>query len=248
MTYNYTDISLGEFPGEISLIIYSPSCVCRCPWCFNKHLLKKKMLTYKQMKDAIDEHRKFITAVVFTGGEPLLNPNLSKAIKYAKDVGLKIKINTNGLVAQKRDYNWRMPWIDYLNISLKGLYNDYQNIIVEEIYDSLFIGANITEYSFVYSPTIWPDQLLYKFKLFLSKKIASNWHETICCNKWTRPDIFTISQMQTGDCLNPQYNDCKVPNEDECIKAAKLFSDIPRTKLIVETKEFGRKYINIKKL
>jgi hypothetical protein len=54
--------------------------------------------------------------------------------------------------------------------------------------------------------------------------------------------------MQTGDCLNPQYNDCKVPNEDECIKAAKLFSDIPRTKLIVETKEFGRKYINIKKL
>ena len=84
--FSRSDISLGEYPGEISLIIYTGSCVCTCPWCFNASLLNQKPLSYKQMKDAIDEHMGFITSVVFTGGEPLLNPFLIKTIKYAKEI------------------------------------------------------------------------------------------------------------------------------------------------------------------
>ena len=82
MTYNYTDISLFEIPNEVSLIIYNPRCNMRCPWCFNPSLLNKKPLSYKQMKDAIDEHKDFITAVVFSGGEPLTNPYINKIIQF----------------------------------------------------------------------------------------------------------------------------------------------------------------------
>lgn len=242
MIGSYTDISLGEFPNEISLIIYSPSCTCHCPWCFNSELLDKKPLSFKQMKDAIDEHGDFITAVVFSGGEPLNNPYLGKTIRYCKDKGLKIKINTNGLVSDHLRKNIFLPYVDYMNISIKGIRMNYDYILKSPKVHSCTPLCDTLEYSFVYSKSIWPEPYLNLFRDFLLNKISFDW-STMFSHKWSRPDIFTVSQIQTGDCLNSQYNDCHVPTESECIKVAKMFQDVPKKKLIVETKEFGRKAV-----
>ena len=99
------------------------------------------------------------------------------------------------------------------------------------------------EYSFVYSPTIWPKPHLYVFSEFLRHQIKRDWHYLFRSDRWNKPDIFTVSQMQTGNCLDPQYNSCCVPTQQECIDAAYIFQDIPRKKLMVETKEFGRTII-----
>lgn len=242
MIYSYTDTSLGEYPGEVSLIIYTGRCTSRCPWCFNPDLLNKKPLSHKKMKDAIDEHLDFITAVVFSGGEPLLNPFIIKAIKYAKEKGLKVKINTNGLVDEHNLKNMFIPYVDYLHISLKGSYEDYDNILSAKKVFSAVPHCETLEYSFVYSYSIWPQKKLEGFHTFLKEIISYDW-STLFSNRWSRPDIFTVNQIQTGDCLNPQYNNCSVPNEKECINVASIFSDIPKNKLIVETKEYGRKVL-----
>lgn len=242
MTYSYTDISLGEYPKEISLIIYTGRCTSRCPWCFNSELLNKKPLSYKKIKDAIDEHLEFITAVVFTGGEPLLNPFLIKSIKYAKSKGLKVKINSNGLVDKHNLKNVYIPYVDYLHLSLKGSYKDYENVLKTKSVFSVVPHCETLEYSFVYSYSIWPQRKLEKFHDFLKETIAYDWM-SLFSDRWSRPDIFTVSQIRVGDCLNPQYNNCSVPTEKECINVANMFSDIPSKKLIVETKEYGRKVL-----
>lgn len=239
MTYNYTDISLHEYPGEIALILYTGKCNLRCPWCFNKGLYNKEPLSYKQMKDAIDEHRDFITAVVFSGAEPLYNPYLRKILKYCVDSGLKTKLNTNGLVPNNVQKNRFTPYVNYANISLKGLPEDYQVIIKDKSDWNWLIHCDTLEYSFVYSPPLWPQAKLKKFYIFLKDKISYDWR-TMFDSRWTQPDIFTISQIKTGNCSNIQYNNCRIPNEKECIEVAKLFSDIARKKTIVETRENGR--------
>lgn len=240
--FSYTDISLQEIPGEISLVLYTGTCPCRCPWCFNSDLLDKKPLSFKQMKDAIQEHDDFITAVVFSGGEPLNNPFLIKTIKYCKDKGLKIKLNTNGLVDDNLKKNIFLPYVDYINISLKGIRVNYDYVLKSPKVHPCIPLCNTLEYSFVYSRHIWPDVYLKLFRDFLLNKISFDW-STAFSYKWSQPDIFTVSQVQVGNCLNPQYNDCNVPTESECIEVAKIFKDIPKKKLIVETKEFGRKSI-----
>lgn len=233
-TYKYTDISLGEFPGEISLILYNQKCIHYCPFCFNPDLLNGENLTWKQMKDAIDEHEDFITSVVFSGGEPCLIPHLKKAIQYCKSKGLKIKLNTSGLIDNKTSNSW-LPYVDYINCSLKP------NLFSSQDLKPVYLHAKTLEYSFVYSPTFLTKTYLKQYHDFLINKISSDWASVF--DVWFQPDIFTISQIQVGDCLNTQYNDCKVPNEQDCIKVAKIFDDIPKKKLIVETKEFGRKIV-----
>ena len=247
MTYNYTDISLKEFPGEISLILYSGSCSCICPWCFNPELLKYKPLSYKQMKDAIDEHSNFITAVVFSGGEPLLNPFLIKTINYAKSKNLKVKLNTNGLVDERNIKNTFIPFVDYINISVKGNWGDYDKVLKISKVSSIIPRCNTLEYSFVYSPSIHSKILLKEKADFFKKQISPNWF-TLFINRWSKPDVFTISQMQNDECLDSNYCDCRVPTRKECLEVAKIFSDIPRKKLIIETKESGRESIPFKKV
>ena len=110
---------------------------------------------------------------------------------------------------------------------------------------ALTLHADIIEYSFVYSPCIWNEKRLSSFYTFLNNKIKSDWR-TSFTDSWTKPDILTISQLQTGRCLNSDYNECTVPNKAECIKVANMFKGIPKKKLMIETKEYGREEVKIK--
>lgn len=237
MTFHYSDISLQEYPGEISLILYSPGCNYYCPWCFNPDLRNKSPITFKQVKEAVEEHRDFITAVVLSGGEPYMNPYLDKIINYLKSTGLKIKINTNGYMPENDRGILTRGWIDYLHISLKPL--DLCTCLKSSIYNWMMHG-DLLEYSFVYSSTFLPKPLLNKWANQLNKKLdPTHWF----MSDFYKPNVFTISQLQVGDCLNPQYNNCSVPTREDLLEIAPLFKNIPRDKLIIETKEYGRENI-----
>ena len=237
MTFQYTDVSLNEYPGEVTLVIYSGGCNYYCPWCFNGDLRKKEPISFKKVKEAVEEHRDFITAVCLTGGEPNVNPQYDKILTYLKSTGLKIKINSNGFIPlHNRGTRTSGQWIDYLHIALKPL--DICTCIKQSI-PNWRISGDIVEYSFVYSSTFLPKPLLERW----AKQINDNILKGHWLDSWTRPDIFTISQLQTGNCLNPQYNHCKVPTRDELVDVALLFSEIPLRKLLIETKEYGRERI-----
>lgn len=240
MIFQYTDISLNEFPGEVSLVIYSGGCNMYCPFCFNPELREKFPITFKQVKDAVQEHKDFITAVVLTGGEPSFNPQFGKIMSYLKDTGLKIKVNTNGLMPKTGRGVRKTAWIDYLHVSLKP---PKLCICTKPSTMNFFLSGKILEYSFVYSKSFFTKLDLNEWVLQLNHKIlGKNWWEN-----WTRPDIFTISQMQIGHCLNKNYNTCSVPTREELLEVADFFKNIPTRKLIIETREFGREVVWNKK-
>jgi len=240
MTYQYTDVSLHEFPGEVSLVIYSGGCNMYCPFCFNPELREKEPISFKQVKEAVKEHRDFITAVVLTGGEPGFNPQFGKIMSYLKDTGLKIKLNTNGYMPERGRGVRRTAWIDYLHISLKP---PALCTCVKPSVGNFFLSGQILEYSFVYSKSFFPKPILDEWVNTLNEKINhGHWLE-----RWTRPEIFTISQMQIGHCLNKYYNHCSVPSRAELLEVAYLCKDIPSRHLVIETKEYGREIVWKKK-
>jgi MoaA/NifB/PqqE/SkfB family radical SAM enzyme len=60
-----------------------------------------------------------VRIVDFTGGEPLLHPDLPRFLRAAKKVGLKTTVTTNGLLYPKLAPDLA-GWVDLLHISIDG--------------------------------------------------------------------------------------------------------------------------------
>ncbi len=91
--------SMVDYPGCISAVLFTQGCNMDCFYCHNRTLLSPKATKlYDPDAILVDlEKRKFlIDAVVLSGGEPTLQPDLPSYIRRMKELGFKIKLDTNG--------------------------------------------------------------------------------------------------------------------------------------------------------
>jgi len=85
-------------------------CNLKCIWCYRhdpnyKHILNKRML-FKKLKTIVKNTKGKFRMVHLAGlGEPLLYPDLYKAIRLVRTLSPKIKITTNGTLLNKRRIN-----------------------------------------------------------------------------------------------------------------------------------------------
>lgn len=80
-----------------------------CPFCSARGWAENRMTSREQIQQTIDEaKRSGATRVVFTGGEPTLVDSLPELISYAKNLGLAVVLQTNGLVPSSMDWWYRL--------------------------------------------------------------------------------------------------------------------------------------------
>ncbi len=102
-----TDMSTVDWYGNVSMVVFFAGCNIRCPYCQNSGLIP---LDSGEEVDLgyIEERLKIglkpvpqLDAVVFTGGEPLLQPDAVLEIaRLVKTYGLKLMLDTNGTVSK----------------------------------------------------------------------------------------------------------------------------------------------------
>ncbi len=89
-----------DFPGELSMILFTGGCNFRCGYCHNPNFVLPEKIKHKQNKEILDflQLRKdTLDAVVICGGEPTIHrQGLIDWIKYIKSLGYKVKLDTNG--------------------------------------------------------------------------------------------------------------------------------------------------------
>jgi pyruvate formate lyase activating enzyme len=92
--------SLIDFPGSISAIIFSGGCNLRCRYCHNPDLACNSCdlrgYSNEEALSFITGRKHLIDAVVLSGGEPTLSPRIKDFARTLKDMGLKVKLDTNG--------------------------------------------------------------------------------------------------------------------------------------------------------
>jgi len=88
---------LTNTPHEIKFEL-TYKCDKKCSFCFNQNVEKTtRELEAQQVISLLNKiQREGIKRIRFTGGEPLLRNDITEIINYAKNVGLIVKINTNG--------------------------------------------------------------------------------------------------------------------------------------------------------
>ena len=127
----------GEFPLHLDI---EPTNLCnlRCPFCattYNKY--KQGFMKEKIWKKILDEGGKNgLYSLKFTyRGEPLLHPDLSKMVRYAKDAGIMdVYFNTNAVRLDEKNIRSLIDaGLDRISISFEGF--------TKEVYEKYRVGA-----------------------------------------------------------------------------------------------------------
>lgn len=114
-----------DLPEEVMIEIES-RCNFNCQFCFNKISFAKlnrniKEFSFIYIKKILDGiSRQGIKRVRFTGGEPLLYPEIIEVIKYAKNKKLEVVLNTNGYFVDKKLANSIKGFVDDVLIPIES--------------------------------------------------------------------------------------------------------------------------------
>ena len=118
--------SLIDFPDRISTVLFTIGCNLRCPFCHNWRMILEPKGPFLSEEDALRilrSRKKYIDAVVVTGGEPTLHPELSDFLKKLKEDGFTVKVDTNGFFPQVLQKC--LPYVDYVALDVKTSIEKY---------------------------------------------------------------------------------------------------------------------------
>lgn len=91
-------VSTTDWKGHCSTVVFFAGCPLNCVYCSNHAQLNDgKHVDLTSIEDQITESSKFVDSVVFSGGEPTMHAEALEAlIDYARSLGLKTAVHTNG--------------------------------------------------------------------------------------------------------------------------------------------------------
>ncbi len=100
-------------------------CNLKCVHCYaqSRDIEYNNELTTQQGKELIDDLAQFGAPVIlFSGGEPLMRPDLPELAQYARQKGMRAVISTNGtLIDKKMAKVLREIGLSYVGVSLDGM-------------------------------------------------------------------------------------------------------------------------------
>ena len=122
-------LSLLDYEDKVSVVLFSQACNMRCPFCHNGEAIlgasKEDEIDFNEILDFLKTRQGLIDAVVFTGGEPTLEPDLKVKIKAVRDLGFLIKLDTNGTNPEIVESLLDEGLIDYVAMDIKNCPNLY---------------------------------------------------------------------------------------------------------------------------
>lgn len=125
--------SFVDYPGEIACVIFTIGCNFRCWYCHNSHLFyARPTITEEEVFEFLREHKPFLDGVVVSGGEPTLQSDLIDFIKKVKEMGYKVKLDTNGTDYYTLKSLIDEKLVDYVAMDIKAPISNYKKVVMKD--------------------------------------------------------------------------------------------------------------------
>jgi pyruvate formate lyase activating enzyme len=114
--------SLIDYPGKVSCVAFVTRCNFQCPYCHNPDLARgeyPKRISVEDFLAFLGPRKDFLDGVVITGGEPTLYPELAELCHTIRQLGLAVKLDTNGSRPDRLHFLIASDLIDYVAMDLK---------------------------------------------------------------------------------------------------------------------------------
>lgn len=120
--------TLLDFPGHIACTVFLGGCNFNCPFCYNSSLIdceSNNFISEDDFFNFLNKRKGILDGVAITGGEPLLQKDISGFIKKIKDLGFKVKLDTNGFFPETLQSLIEENLIDYVAMDIKNTFEKY---------------------------------------------------------------------------------------------------------------------------
>lgn len=174
-------VSLIDYPGLISAIIFLQGCNFKCSYCHNPELvdpgLFQPCVKEKDVLDFLNTRRGKLDAVAITGGEPTIQNNLMPFIKQIKKMGFAVKMDTNGSQPQVIKALLAEKLLDFIAMDIK---------------------APLEKYKSIAKVPVKFDVIKESIKLILKAKIPYEFRTTVVQSQLDEKDILNIAKLISG--------------------------------------------------
>ena len=127
--------TLTDYPGEISCIVFTVGCNFRCPFCHNTQLVTEEAekTPEKEIFDFLRKRKGQLEGVVVTGGEPTVQSDLPGFLEKVKEMGYKVKLDTNGSISTALKEVLDKDLVDYVAMDVKASLSNYDAVSGVEV-------------------------------------------------------------------------------------------------------------------
>lgn len=114
--------SLLDYEENVSVVLFAPTCNYRCPFCHNGQSVLEShfQIPFDEILAFLKTRVGLIDAVVVSGGEPTLMPDLIDKIEKIRSLGFKIKLDSNGTNPGVLQELLSKNLLDYIAMDIKN--------------------------------------------------------------------------------------------------------------------------------
>ncbi len=160
--------SFVDYPGKMAAVIFTPGCNMDCFYCHNRQLLAPgeddNLHDPQAVLEFLRSRRFLLDGVVISGGEPTIQGDLEDFIRQVKNIGLLVKLDTNGTRPWVLRSLIEKKLVDFVAMDLKApveaeAYKKIAGLAVDinainESIDMLLDGEVDYEFRTTFAPTL----------------------------------------------------------------------------------------------
>lgn len=121
--------TLLDFPGKVACTVFTGGCNFRCPFCHNASLVTRlddaPDISEQEVLSYLSKRKGILDGVCITGGEPLLQTDIIPFLQKIKDLGLLVKLDTNGSKSEVLEKIISMGLVDHIAMDIKNSFDKY---------------------------------------------------------------------------------------------------------------------------
>jgi len=123
-----TKMTMLDYPGHISAVVFLQGCPFRCPYCHNPEMqeIKKGDHPIEDFFDLIEKRKGLLDGFVFSGGDPLIYPKLPDLLKFVKSQGYKTALHTGGYMVDV--FEKSLIYTDWVGMDMKAPFESYEKV------------------------------------------------------------------------------------------------------------------------
>lgn len=189
-------VSLIDFPGRVSTVLFLPGCNFACPYCQNPELIhpenQEDFASVEEVLEFLGNRKKFIDGVSVTGGEPTIHSELPDLFGKLKALGLALKLDTNGYLPDRLRQLVEGNLVDFVAMDIKTGFDKYEKAVgrkieIQRIEESIdFIIDSGIEHEF--RITVVPELVTEEDVLQIAKRIKGA--QSLRFNQFSNKKVF----------------------------------------------------------